>query len=489
MSPTRTFLFLLLCAAGLFASCLKDEDYTLSPSDVLAFSTDTVAFDTIISGTPTSTYSFTVYNHASKAVRIPQVRLASGAASPFKVNVDGTPLSGGEAADFEIAAHDSMVVWLMANVPEADSDLPVYAEDKLLFTTEAGVEQEVVLTASGQTVVTLTGHRVSEPTVFRSPRPYLIMDSLVVEAGQTLVLDAGTRLWFHPGASLVVHGSLQMMGTLGRPVVLRGDRMGDMFTNQPYDRIPGQWGGVVLAGDSYDNYFSYADIHSGVWGVRVDSSDVARTKLVMENSVVHNTTGHGLDIRMAQVYVGNSQLSNAGGDCLHVRGGDVTLVHTTIARFYVFTGGKGVALDFANYDGSIRLPIHSLQLANCIVTGYQNDEIMGSQNKDNPDDAFNYAFFNCLINTPPTEEKDQRLMDCLWDVDDGTAAPGDTVYIREKNFTPAPDLDRLVFSFELDARSKAVGTANAEITATTYPLDRLGRPRKQKPDMGCLSTR
>ncbi len=482
MSPRHTFLFLLLCAAGLFASCLKDEDYTLSPNDVLTFSTDTVDFDTIISGTPTSTYSFTVYNRASKALRIPQIRLASGAASPFKVNVDGTPLVGGEATDFEIGSHDSLVVFLMANIPEVDSDLPVAVEDKLLFTTEAGVQQEVVLTASGQTVVTLTGHRVSEPTVFRSPRPYRIMDSLVVEAGQTLVLEAGTRLYFHPQARLVVHGSLQIMGTLDQPVMLRGDRMGNMFTNQPYDRIPGQWGGVVLAGDSYDNYFSYADIHSGSFGVRVDSSDVSRTKLVMENSVVHNTTGHGLDIRMAQV-------TNAGADCLHIRGGDITLVHTTIARFYVFTGGSGVALDFANYDGSIRLPIHSLQLANCIVTGYQNDEIMGSQNKDNPDDAFNYAFFNCLINTPPTEETDQRLVDCLWDVDDDTAAPGDTVFIREKNFTPAPDLDRLVFSFELDARSKAVGTANAEITASTYPFDRLGRPRKQKPDMGCLSTR
>lgn len=484
--PTMRFLPLLLFFVTLLTACMGEDDYTVSPNDRLTFSTDTVALDTVISGSATSTSRIVVYNKASKAVRIAQVGLERGAASPFKLNVDGTPLTAGAAADFEIAANDSLIVFLMANVPESNTDEPTYEEDKLYFTTEAGVTQKVVLTAWGQTVETLRGCRIAEPTTFASKRPYRIMDSLVVEQGQTLALAPGCRLYFHPGAELVVHGSLVIQGTPEQPVVLRGDRMGNMFTNQPYDRIPGQWGGVRLTATSYDNYFNHTDIHSGTYGVRVDSSDVARTKLIVENSIIHNTAQHALDIRMAQVYVGNSQLTNAGGDCLHVRGGNVTVVHSTLARLYVFTGGSGAALDFANFDGGVRLPLESLQFANSIITGYQSDEIMGNQNVDFPEDAFNYAFFNCLLNTPQTEEADPRMVDCLWDQPDkGNTAPVDSLVIRERNFTPEPDLTHLLFSFQLAPGSKAIGTASPEISALTYPTDRLGRPRGEKPDMGC----
>ena len=77
------------------------------------------------------------------------------------------------------------------------------------------------------------------------------------------------------------------------------------------------------------------------------------------------------------------------------------------------------------------------------------------------------------------------MVDCLWDQPDKDAASGDSAVIREKNFTPEPDLTRLLFSYQLAPNSKAVGTANAEISSLTYSNDRLGRPRGDKPDMGC----
>lgn len=473
--------FLLILLA--LPACMKDDDYTTSPTDTLRFSADTVAFDTIISGMPTNTYTFTVYNPAKKAIRIPRVFLEKGAASHFQVNVDGTPLTGGEATDFEIAAKDSMLVYLFANVPEADSDEPQPEEESLVFQTEAGVTQKVVLTASGQAVVPLSGFVATSDTIFSSRRPYHVTDSLVVADGATLVLMPGTRMYFRAGAKLIVYGTLQILGTLGNEVVLRGDRLGNMFAGQPYDRIPGQWGGIELKESSYDNYFSYADIHSGNFGIQVDSCDFSRSTLTIENSIIHNTKGDGLNVRMAQVYVGNSQLTNAGGNCVKVRGGDVTFVHCTIARFYVFTGGSGVALDFANSDGNVRLPIKSAQFANCLITGYQEDEVMGTDNADNPEDAFNYAFFNCLFNTTHPKEENNRLVNCLWD-----DAEGDDAVKREDNFTPEFDTDALTFSFELNPRSQAIGNADAEITAITYPTDRLGRARTGTgitPDIGC----
>lgn len=479
----RSLLYMLTLVVVL-ASCLGEEDYTTSPTDRLAFSKDTVRFDTIISGTPTRTYSFTVYNHASKAIRIPRVSLKEGAASPFQINVDGAALVGGIATDFEIASKDSMIVYLMANVPQSNTDTPVSYKDELCFQTEAGVQQSVVLTASGQDVLTLKGHRVSENSTLSGVRPYRVMDSLVVEKGATLTLSAGTCMLFHSGATLRVYGRLKIEGTLDRPVILRGDRLDNMFLHQPYDRTPGLWGGVEIMSGSYENELRYADIHSGNFGIRVDSSDVSRRALTLENSQVHTISNHALDVRMANVFVGNCLLANAGGDCLHVRGGSVSLLQSTLARFYVFTGGYGHALDFSNYSENTRLPLHALSLTNCIVTGYQEDEMMGASNTDFEEDAFNYVFSHCLITSPEPEALDEHFDNCLWDV----VAKGektDSAIVREKNFAREFNLDYISFSFVLSPQSRAVGTAEKAAALSVYPYDIIGCPRGEAPDMGC----
>ena len=210
-----------LLAFMLLSACMADDEYTLSPGDRLVFSVDTVAFDTVISGSPTGTYTFQVYNRHKKAIRIPVVSLGSGAAFPFRVNVDGTFLEGGSAGDFEIGAEDSIRVFLFVNVAPQDKDEPVEIKDKLIFVTEGGAVQEVVLKAAGQDVITMEGLRLEKDSVFSSPRPYRIMDSLVVGEGAVLTLSEGTRLYFHAGASLIVRGTVRALGSLDKPVVLR----------------------------------------------------------------------------------------------------------------------------------------------------------------------------------------------------------------------------------------------------------------------------
>ena len=88
---------------------------------------------------------------------------------------------------------------------------------------------------------------------------------------------------------------------------MRGDRLENMFSQQPYDRIPGQWGGIVLDKGSYDNKLNFCDIHSGSFGILCDSSDITKEKLVVENSIIHNMSGDVLSVRASKVFVGNSQ--------------------------------------------------------------------------------------------------------------------------------------------------------------------------------------
>lgn len=305
-----------------------------------------------------------------------------------------------------------------------------------------------------------------------------MLDSLVVPEGVTLTIAAGSRLYFHPDANLVVYGAVRAEGTLGNEVILRGDRMGNMFSNQPYDLIPGQWGGIVLKETSYGNVFQYCDIHSGSFGIRCDSSDVNREKVRIENSVMHNMQGDVLSATSCQLYVGNSQLTNAGGNCVTLVGGRSRFVHCTIANFYAFTGGRGVALAYTNTSGGTDYPLYQAEFLNCLITGYSDDEIMGSPKDETETVAFNYLFRNCLLDTP--EFEDERVQSCYWDNDEADVC-------REDNFSPAFDLDRLLFSFTLDSLSQARRHADLEISRRYYPYDRLGNDRVSagRPDIGC----
>lgn len=469
------YIFVFLFVA---IGCVDEDQYIISDTASLRFNRDTLSLDTILAGLPTQTDTFKVYNPNNKSIRLTRAWLEKGANSPFRVNIDGEMLANGVGTDFEIARKDSMFVFFFLNTPEIDEDAPAIVRDRLFFQTEGGKVQNVVLQAYAQGVYHLKGITISSDTTFTANRPYQIFDSLVVEQGATLKLLQGARLYFHPGASLIVRGKLQSEGSAQQNVVLRGDRLGNMLSGIPYDRIPNQWGGVFFAAESYDNSLMYTDIHSGQYGIRCDSSNVLQTKLTMNGCVVHNVASDGLSLKSNKVFVINSQLTNAGGDCVSVKGGDVQFIHCTIAQFYPLVGGDGVALRFSNYDGRYGIPLTTLNVFNTIVTGRNKDDVQGEQQEKGSSIAFNYLFRNCLLNTEKVA--DEHFLNCFWEGDN----PKD--FSNSKNFTPTFNYDKLIFTFQLDSLSQAVGHADDGIS-NNYPTDRLGHPRLQgnTPDIGC----
>ena len=151
----------LLVAVMSFGACMSDDEYSLSAADALRFPSDTIQMDTLVSGQATPTRRFVIYNPTSKfindwggehyrykrgyrnvideAIRLNEVRLERGTASPFRVNVDGVSIEGGSVgpeAHIEVAAGDSLHVFVFADVPETESDDPGEHTDRLLLTTE-----------------------------------------------------------------------------------------------------------------------------------------------------------------------------------------------------------------------------------------------------------------------------------------------------------------------------------------------------------------
>lgn len=444
-----SILYILLLSVFL-GSCVEEADFSSSPSLRLEFSCDTVSFDTLFSEVMSPTAKFLVRNRNDKSLRISNVRLNSGAASPFSVLVDGQ--YGTSMDGLEIRANDSLYVLASVIVERHGGDVPFMVEDSLLFTLESGVQQSVLLLAYGRDVTFMHGIDLVADTTLAAGH-YVIYDSLTVAQGATLSLQPATTLYFHDKAFMRVDGTLLAQGTVEAPIVFRGDRTDRMFSYLPYDRIPGQWDGVVFTSTSNGNRLACCDIHSANYGIRVEQGDTAVQRIAIESCKVQNFHGNALELVMARATVLNSLFANAQGNCVKVVGGDVSFAHCTIANFYVWRQ-RDVALALHNSIDGAPAPLHNALFANCVIAGSKEDEVMGYLTNlgDTVPNPVNYRFENSLINTVDVADS------CFVDVkyDSIKVVPFGKEHFR------LVDHDVFDYDFHLAAESTARGLASDE---------------------------
>ena len=293
-----------------FTSCIED-DFTTSSSDLLEFSVDTLAFDTVLTEEGTATRRFLVYNRHKKMINISSIILDGNSGGRFYVNVDG--VSGESFSNVEIRGEDSIYVFVEANIDPTGHDTPIEIEDKLRFTTN-GVEQQVVLTAWGQDVTRLRSPLIDTDTHFSGIKPYVIYDTLRVAEGVTLTLDAGVTLMFHDKSGMVVDGTLIAAGEQGNEINLRGDRLDNVVGGTDYDIMAGQWGGIRFSAGSFGNELRYVNMRGSSAGVEIDSAGIDTRKLYMLNSVLHNSSSSVLTARHAWIEAAGCEFSDAANE-------------------------------------------------------------------------------------------------------------------------------------------------------------------------------
>lgn len=470
-------LLALLCSAILalaFGACADDDSFSSSPSHLLTFSQDTIRLDTVFSKVPTATKSFWVYNRSGDGIRCKNIRLANGNQTGFRVNVDGSYLgatSGYQLNDLEIRKNDSIRVFVELTSPANNQEKPTLLQDDLVFALESGTQQKVNLRAFTWDAEMHTDWVISENTTINSTVPIIIYGGMTVNEGVTLTITGDTKLYFHADAALDVYGQLVIQGTSDKNVVLRGDRIDNMFDYLPYDHVSGQWQGIHFYEKSYDNELNYVDIHGARDAIVCDSSDVSRLKLALYNSVIHNNEGHGLKSVNSVVDVRNCQITNALGDCVNICGGVCMLQHCTIGQFYRFSANRGVALRFGNFNANGIYPLYDFQCLNTLVTGYADDVIMGEADETAP---YTYKFDHCVLRTPAIEDE-LRAIGIRWETTEDADSAG------VKHFALI-DEENILYDFRLDSVSIAIGKANKEYV---MEYDRLGVKRDDEPDVGC----
>ncbi|MDR1600945.1 MAG: hypothetical protein LBS42_00760 [Tannerella sp.] len=475
MAKWMLFCVSACCFFYALSGCESINDYSTNPNHRLAFSVDTLSFDTIFSTVGSTTKQFMVYNPNDEALRIEMALLANPGKSGFRINVDGR--KGDTFRDIDIWKKDSLYVSVEVTVDPNGAEQPLIVEDSVLFYVN-GIRQSVLLQAYGQDVHLLKGGvTIARDTALVADIPYLIYDSLKIAEGVTVTVEKGVVMYMHSGANLIVEGTIKAKGAQNKPIVIRGDRLDHIKTNVilPYDLTPGQWGGIRFGASSFGNEFDHVIVRNGMTGLTFCESQPDRMKISIRNSQITNMGNNLLTAINCHIEASNSEFTNARDSTLALVGGKYQFAHCTIATLNIL-GGRGVnspslilSSQWVVGDNKTQYPLLQASFDNCIVDGGHSadsthlfgGEILfdtDEQNMQGNSETFNYRFNSCFVKT--ARQSNERFINSL--------------FINSPSYLKTGTKDE-EYTFDFRLKNGSVGIGKADRTVSEqYPVDRYG---------------
>ena len=349
-SPALLFLLVVH-----FFSCKKNK-LTTDSGDKVEISQDSVLFDTVFTNIGSATKNIRIRNKNKQRIKISSIQLVGGSTSAFKVNVDGSP--GTSFSDIEIAAEDSMYIFLQVNVNPNNLNSPFIIQDSLIFIVNGNV-LKVQLEAWGQNAYyhrpksaikfkdgsflpyslcdSLPGSftMVGNEVVWNNDKPHVIYGYCVVDEFQKLRIQAGTKVYLNSRSSLWVYqgGELKVLGQKGNEVIFQGVRR-----EKEYEDRPGQWDRIWINEGSNNNEIDYAIIKNGFIGVQAElfgDSLGGKGQLKLTNTKIQNMSKWGLYCFAYKVFAGNNVISNCLEHCVKIQaGGAYLFLQCTFANYW-----------------------------------------------------------------------------------------------------------------------------------------------------------
>ncbi len=456
-------IFFIFFSAVLFFSC-KKESFITSPNASLYTSADTLSFDTVFTTTGSITQSFKIFNNNNQKLRLSQVKLSGGSASPFKINVDGT--SATEVNNIEINANDSIYVFVQVNVNPSGVTLPFILTDSIQIDFN-GNKKLVQLQAYGQNAIFLKRVRLTGNVTWNNTLPYVILGSLQTDTTATLNIQEGTKIYLHADAPFLVDGTLITTGTKDNPVIFAGDRI-----DADYKDLPASWPGIYFRTTSENNSLKHTIIKNAYQGIiALDLSVTSNPKLTLSQCVIDNIYDAGILGINTNIYADNCLISNCGSNIQLGLGGDYRFINCTVASYsnnYISHKNPVLQLSNSATQGGTNFtaPLNAL-FTNCIFWGdggpVDNEITVAKQGADPfsvifdhvlykaKDEIANASFITSIKNSPP-------MFDSI-------------------------DVSKNIYDFHFN-KNPTAPAVNAGVI-TSFPFDLDDKLRDATPDIGC----
>ncbi|MFN0082592.1 MAG: hypothetical protein ACKVOM_08745 [Ferruginibacter sp.] len=355
------FIGLLFCT-GFFTAC-KKESFITGADATLGLSADSLKFDTVFTVTGSITKSFKILNNNDQKLLLSKIKLGGGITSPYKMNVNG--LAAAEINNLEIAANDSIYVFVTVTVNPTTANLPFIINDSISINYN-GLTKFVQLQAFGQNAVFIRNGLVASNVTFTNNLPYVILDGLQIASTGTLTINEGVKIYCHANAPIIVDGKLVCNGTKTQPIIFTGDRL-----DNPYKNFPASWPGIYFRATSKDNLLQFTTVKNAYQAVVVLEPSVnGNPKLALKQSVINNAFDAGLLCKNSNVLAENCLFSNNARNICVEKGGTYSFTHCTVVAYSNnFVLHQKPAAYLSDIDASNQPVPLTATLRNCIIYG------------------------------------------------------------------------------------------------------------------------
>lgn len=445
-------------------SCKKDSFISSSDARVI-LSADSLKYDTVFTTTGSVTKFFKIFNNNNQNLRLSELKLMGGSGSAFKMNINGTAAT--EAANIEIAANDSIYVFVSVTINPNTANLSFIVSDSILISYN-GNNRFVQLQAYGQNANFLRNKVITGNVTWNNILPYVILGSFRIDSNASLTILPGCRIFSHADAPFLVDGTLIINGTKSDSVVFTGDRL-----DADYKDLPASWPGIYFRGSSINNVLRFAVIKNAYQAVVVlKVSTNANPKLTMHQCIIDNAYDAGILCVNSSLQVDNSLISNCGSNISLTYGGDYAFINCTVAgfsNFYINHKNPVLAVNnFAIQNGGIVTANLNALFQNNIFwgdNGYVDDEVVITKQGGN---VFSVLFDKNIyrVNNVPgnsTLTGNIRNQDPLFD---------------------SIDVANRFFNFRITKNASAPGINKGSNTPYLRDLDDKNR-NNGLPDLGC----
>ncbi len=387
-------IVVFLCSISFWA-CNKENKFITSANANVSTSVDTVKFDTVFVNSGSVTKLFKIFNNNNNRINFSQIKLMGGSASRFKMNVDG--LSGTDFSNIEVAANDSVYVYITVNANVNASNMPFVLQDSVLISYNNN-NRFVQLQAYGQNAIFLNNITINTNTTWTKTLPYVILGKLTVANNATLSIDKGTKIYSHANAPIIVNGTLLVNGAKedSSRVVFRGDRL-----DVPYTDYAGGWPGILFNASSKNNALNYATLKNAYQAIVLDSAATnANAKLTLNQCIIDNAYDAGILSIGSSVTATNCLISNCGKNIAIAYGGTYNFNHCTVATYgnsnVTHTDAVLIATNYIKQGNTLFGNNLLAQFTNCIFWG-ENGAVEDEVVVDKQGTAtFNMQFNKCI---------------------------------------------------------------------------------------------
>jgi hypothetical protein len=444
----------------MFCSCRKNSFVTSSKA-YISISADTLHFDTVFTSTGSVTQSFKIFNLNDEKLHLNKIELTGGASSPFKINVNG--VSRNSLSDIDIAANDSIYVFVTVNIDPNQLNIPFIVKDSILINYNSN-KSFVQLEAYGRNAHFLKNFNVTHDTIFTSDLPFVILGSLTVKPSAILTIENGAQIFCHQDAAIIIEGSLKVNGekAAGSQVVFNSDRLDD-----PYKYYPGSWPGIIFSESSTNNEINSAIIKNATAAITVTGKgNYSLLQLKLNACIITNNLNEGIKAVNSNIYVENCLITNCGLNNINLNGGNYNFVFCTIASYSdALISHAAPVLAIADTISATQTAAVKANFTNCILYGENgsfDDEINFFQPANNVSVQFDHVLY-----------KAQNLTASVFNNSINNSDPG---FINI-------DIEDKIFDFHLTPQSVCKNAGKVLPIKT----DLEGNPRSinSVPDIGC----